>query len=68
MDYESGADVSFIISIIFDHPLIAIPALIVGLFFAYKACTFEEDCSHKKCNVGTPMVVKGKCLCTERAR
>lgn len=68
MDYESASDNFFLISILFNHPLIAIPAAIIGILFAYQACTFEEDCTHKKCNIGTPMVVKGECICTERAR
>ncbi len=68
MDYEDASDSFFLVSIIFDHPLISIPLLILGFVFAYKACTFEDDCSHKKCSTGTPMVIKGKCICTERAR
>lgn len=68
MDYEDASDGFLLGSIIFDHPLISIPLLIIGCIFAYKACIFEDECSHKKCSTGTPMVVRGECLCTERAR
>jgi hypothetical protein len=68
MNFESAADDLFLVSILFEYPWISIPALIFGIFFAYKACTFEDDCSHKKCNVGKSMVIKSECLCTERAR
>lgn len=68
MDYDDISNDFFLVSMFIKHPLISITIVIIGCFFLYKACLAEDECSHKKCNIGTPMFIKGEYLCTERAQ
>jgi len=52
----------------FENPILAIPGIILVIVVAYVACQNEDDCSKRQCQRGTPSLIKGECLCTERAR
>jgi hypothetical protein len=68
MDYDDYSDGFFLASLFTEHPIISAVLLVIGLIFAVKSCEFKDDCSHMKCNTGSPIVMKGECICVEKAK
>ena len=67
-DYEDLSENFFLFSLFTSNPIIGTILSVLAIVFAVKACDAKEDCSHRKCATGTPMLIKGECVCTEKAK
>lgn len=51
-----------------DNPILAVIGIFVVCGFAYVACQNDNECHAKTCEHGEPQLLKGECVCTERAK
>jgi len=42
--------------------------LLIFIFMMYAACENTKECSQKKCDHGSPVLMKHECLCVEKAK
>ena len=67
-DYDDAADSALFGSVIFSNPIISFIFVVLSIIFAVKACDQRHDCEERSCSTGQPKLVKGDCLCVERAK
>lgn len=66
-DYE-GIGNGLLLGSLFTKGPVSIILLLAATLCSAKACDDIVACSKKNCATGSPMIVKGECICTERPR